>query len=203
MKSSGIAMLIIALALAAMAGPASAFTLSGVNASVGAPGETTTISLFLDEAPDGLSGCNISVSLTDPEIGQIMSVSFPGWATMTDNTTLPSDMVWIKTVDMGPGDNGNIVPGATDIPLGTLTLRGDAAGTTPVVFAIVQMSDDLGTNMFPTVVPCSFTVNGPPTAKFSANQTTGVAPLPVRFSDESTGNPEELVMDLRRRRHFR
>ncbi|MBP1928149.1 PKD repeat protein [Methanolinea mesophila] len=189
MKSINFATFLLVLALAALAGTASAFTLSGENASVGAPGGTATIALFLDEAPAGLSGFNISVSLADPAVGEIMSVSFPSWVTMSDNTTFPADTVWIKSLDTGPGDYGNVAPGATDIPMGTLALRGDAAGTTAVVLSIVQMSDDEGMNMTPAIAPLSFTVNGPPVAQFSANLTAGAAPLTVLFSDASTGNP--------------
>ncbi|MBP1928166.1 PKD repeat protein [Methanolinea mesophila] len=189
MLSRKISGLLIALALFALIGPAAAFALTAEDVHADGIGGTATMNFLLDEAPNGLAGFNITVSLADPDVGEIMSVSYPAWVSQHDNATLPADSAWIKTVDMGSGDYGNIGPGATDIPLGTITLRGDAEGTTGVIVTINQMSDDEGSNMFPTVTPGTFTVIVPPVAEFSANQTSGDAPLIVLFTDESTGDP--------------
>ena len=189
MLSKRITGTLIMLAIATLIIPVSAFTFSAGDATVNGIGSTATVNLVLDEAPTGLAGFNVTVSLADPGVAEIMSVSYPAWVSQYDNSSLPADTVWIKTVDMGAGENGTIAPGAVNIPMGTLTLRGDAAGTTAVTVTINQMSDDLGSNMFPSIVPGSFTVNIPPVAQFDANQTSGNAPLTVLFTDQSTGNP--------------
>jgi PKD repeat protein len=189
MLSKRITGTLIMLAIATLIIPVSAFTFSAGDATVNGIGSTATVNLVLDEAPTGLAGFNVTVSLADPGVAEIMSVSYPAWVSQYDNSSLPADTVWIKTVDMGAGENGTIAPGAVNIPMGTLTLRGDAAGTTAVTVTINQMSDDLGSNMFPSIVPGSFTVNIPPVAQFDANQTSGNAPLTVLFTDQSTGSP--------------
>ena len=103
-------------------------------------GATTTVGIFLNETPNGLSGYNLTVSLSDPDIAEIVSVSFPSWATIYTNSTLPTDLVWIKTVDL----MDQVGIGTTTINLATMTLRGDAQGNTDMIATITKMDDDSG-----------------------------------------------------------
>jgi len=112
-------------------------------------GSTTTVNITLEEAPNGLSGYNITVSLSDPSIAEIMAVQFPSWATMNDNSTLPADSFWMKAVDL----NHQVESGATNIDLGTLTIRGDAKGECEVNVTISRVDDDNGTAISPSVSP--------------------------------------------------
>ena len=103
-------------------------------------GATTTVGIFLNETPNGLSGYNLTVSLSDPDIAEIVSVSFPSWATIYTNSTLPADLVWIKTADL----MDQVGIGTTTINLATMTLRGDAQGNTDMIATITKMDDDSG-----------------------------------------------------------
>jgi len=58
----------------------------GVNLRVG---KIRSVNITVDYLNNGLSGYNITVSLSDPKIAEIVAVEFPGWATMKDNSTLP------------------------------------------------------------------------------------------------------------------
>ena len=89
-------------------------------------GETTTITVLLDAAPTGLSGFNISVALTNSSVGEFTQVSFPSWAMMPRNGSLPADMVYAQAVDLEQLVGVN----ATNVTFCTLTIRGDAVGTT-------------------------------------------------------------------------
>ena len=113
--------------------------------TIDAIGPTTTVSLTLDSAPDGLSGYNLTVSLSDPSIAEILSVSFPTWATMHSNSTLPADSVWLKAADL----ISSVGSGDTNIPLGTLTIRGYADGVCDIVVMVTNMDDDAGNPINP------------------------------------------------------
>jgi len=96
--------------------------------------------LTLNEAQNGLSGYNITVSLSNPSVAEIVSISFPSWATLHTNSTLPADSVWIKAADL----MDQVGVGATNINLATLTIRGDNPGTSDIFATVTKMDDDSG-----------------------------------------------------------
>jgi len=103
-------------------------------------GSTTTVDIVLNEAPDGLSGYNLTVSMSNASVAEIVSVNFPLWATLHTNSTLPEDSVWIKAADL----MDDVKSGATNITLTTLTLRGDNEGTSEIIVTVAKMDDDSG-----------------------------------------------------------
>lgn len=199
-----VAMLIL---LAAMVLPASAAQLSGPAVTATAIGETIDYPIMLDEAPAGLAGYSLTVTLANPSAGEITAVTFPSWATLKNAGTLPADSVKLKAADLSDG----VPAGSTGITLATLSIRADAAGTTPVTVTLTQMDDDSGGVMSPAIADGSFTVPGTttpeptptstieptetttpvipaPAAAFSAVPTSGTAPLDVQFTDASIGD---------------
>lgn len=191
-----VALLVTLVLLAAIILPVSAFQLNGQDVVAPATGEMIEYPVILDEAPHGLAGYSITVSLQDPDVGEITKVTFPTWATLNSNGILPADSVALKAADLMDG----VPAGSTGITLATLTLRADEAGTTPVIITIKQMDDDNGGIMSPAIVAGSFTVEGSviptptttqipaPVADFSADPASGEAPLLVQFTDLSTGD---------------
>jgi PKD repeat protein len=190
--------------LAVLVMPALAFQLNGQDVTAGDIGSTVEYPVILDEAPTGLAGYSITAELADGTIGEITAVSFPAWAGVNQHGTLPADSVLIRAADL----NKNIEAGSTNVLLATLTIRADAAGTTPVEITINQVDDDNYDLVTPAVQTGSFTVPGAvtptptttidptptttqtpaPTADFSADPTSGTAPLSVQFTDLSTGD---------------
>ena len=106
-------------------------------------GSKATVNLTLDKAPNGLSGYNLTVSLSNPEVAEIVSVDFPEWATLHSNSSLPADSVWMKCVDL----NDEIKRGDKNISLARLTLRGDERGKTDLVIMVTKIDDDDGNPM--------------------------------------------------------
>ena len=47
-------------------------------------GDTQTVTLLLDDAPQGLAGYLFSVTLRNPGTARIMDVSYPAWAVLED-----------------------------------------------------------------------------------------------------------------------
>jgi PGF-CTERM protein len=126
-------------------------TVSIENASVG-PGETTTVAVTLSDAPDGLSGYNLTVTLDDSTATLTNASTADQFALA--NTTVSTDAVTLSAVDT---DNA-VGPGATDVGLGEVTLRGETAGTTELAVSVSQMDDDNGTAIAPATAGGTVTV---------------------------------------------
>ncbi|RCV63253.1 PKD repeat-containing protein [Methanophagales archaeon] len=142
-------------------------------------GSTTKINLTLDKAPNGLSGYNLTVSLSKVTVAEIVSVSFPSWATLHDNSTLPAGSIWMKAADL----SDQVKSGATDINLGTLTLRGDNQGTSDIVITVTKMDDDNGYPINPNTISGQIEV-------------TSVIPIPGHTNPPTDPDSDGLYEDL-------
>ena len=129
------------------------------NGTVSNTGESVIVDIVLDEATQGLSGYNISVELLSPDVGEIVGVSFPDWATLTDNSSVPADSVILKGVDSGQ----QITPPSYNVSFGTVTLRGDQEGTSILNITINVMDDFYGGIYRPAIQSGTFTVGTPVT----------------------------------------
>jgi ABC-type Fe3+-hydroxamate transport system substrate-binding protein len=120
-------------------------------------GGNATVPIILAQAPNGISGYNVTVVLSDPSVGEIAAVAFPDWAGMKSASTVPAGMVALQAVDMSM----KVPVGATNVTLATLTVTGRAAGTAAItvrpdpVLGVQDRSGDLYTV---TVSPGSLTV---------------------------------------------
>jgi len=108
----------------------------------------------LSEAADGLAGYNITISLTDGTKAEITAVSFPGWAGVNQQSTVPGDSIWMKGLDL----NKQVETGASEVILATLTIRGDQLGVTALRAEATLMDDDDGTPMDPVAAEESLSV---------------------------------------------
>ena len=131
------------------------------NGSISGPGGETTVTLTLDNAPNGLSEYYLEVSLENSSIAEITGVVFPGWAVgMNRNGTLPATrdlMIWANdttyTVDSG----------ALNVTLVTLTLEGLNPGSTTINISNTNFDDDDGNDILPSVITGTLTVDYIPT----------------------------------------
>jgi len=123
-------------------------------------GSMSAIDLTLDVAPNGLSGYNISISLSDSlsdgSVAEITSVEFPTWVSLHSNSTLPADSLWIKAADL----KDEIKSGAKNITLATITLRGDKQGKCDILVTVTKMDDDNGNPIDPNTVSGKIEVVG-------------------------------------------
>jgi len=171
---------------------ASASVLSIEDGQVSAIGETDTVDIVLDSAPTGLAGYSINLTIENSSVATIDSVSFPAWASITSLTPLPSSSVKLTTFD----GSDAVKDGATNILFATVSIKGLAEGETSVTLAVNLISDDDDLDIFPTLVPGTFTVLLSPVANFTANKTSGTAPLTVQFTDLSTEEPTSWAWDF-------
>ena len=99
-----------------------------------------TYELLLEYLEDGLSGYNITISLSNSSVASIVSVSFPPWAVLYKNSGLPSDTLWIKAVDLNNEINGDVA----NVLLANITVKALNAGTTFINLSITRLDDDNG-----------------------------------------------------------
>jgi hypothetical protein len=112
-------------------------------------GGTTTLNLTLSGISNGICGYNITISLSNPGVPEIVSVEFPAWANLSNSSSLPSDSIWIKALDT----KNETTFGNTNVLLATLTVRGDSQGSTEVIPTVNGLDDDNGSIITPTPIP--------------------------------------------------
>jgi PKD repeat protein len=161
-------------------------TLSIVPASSAVPvGSTTQYQLVLSSAPSGLAGYNLTISLANPAAGTITAVSYPSWGILNTTSPLPEKSLTISAVDLPK----QVQNGSVNVLLATVTVRGDAPGTSGLNIMVKQIDADGGGVITPVVNNGIFASYVPLLANFTATPLTGTRPLTVSFTDLSTGNP--------------
>jgi hypothetical protein len=109
--------------------------------------ETVDLTIMMDSVPTGLSGYDMTISFSDTAIAEITAVQYPGWAMLPETSALPAPSVDIKAVDF----NLAVGPGATNIEIATVTLRGLHSGTADVLITANQIDDDSGDLITPAI----------------------------------------------------
>jgi len=104
-------------------------------------GQTGEAVLTASSLPTGFSGAEVTVSVTNPEVASITGVEFAADLGLTESS-LSNDgsSVTIRVADT----DRNVDAGGRDVPLATLTVRGDSTGTTDLQVAVGQMDDEAG-----------------------------------------------------------
>lgn len=164
----------ILILLCSLAAGVAATTIIAESGTMAAAGETRDFTITADSLPDGLSGYNITMSLTDPSRAEIVGFTRPVWsppiAGFKMNSTVPADSLWIKAADFGDA----VTPGATDVLLATVLVRGDATGTTNLTVSVTFMDPDgNGPPIVPAIQPGIITIGTvPPTTEPTTAPTT-------------------------------
>jgi PKD repeat protein len=145
---------------------ASAENISFVPSTVSlSPGSSQQVQVVMDSVPKGLAGFNITLNISDPVIANITGVSLPSWVnvSLSRNSTLPSNSLWIKTIDLdGAKPNHTVVPGATNVILGNITITGIKAGTVNLSVSKTLITADGGSSITPVVTAGNINVVLPP-----------------------------------------
>jgi hypothetical protein len=166
-------------------------------------GDTQTITLLLDEAPQGLAGYLFNVVVTNPGTTRIMDVSYPSWAGLSSTTGVPGESITMSAVDL----NRQVQAGATGVILGTITVQGGTAGTSIISLGNVQMDADGGGIINPlthqgtiiismTGIPVTWTpaqTTVPATVTTTATSTTGSSSSDNGGSGGGGGNSGDVT----------
>lgn len=177
-----IAAVFILLAVAVSAAPAAKVTIGDVD--IDSSGEQASATLYLDEAPDGLAGYILNLTV-DQDIAKIVKVDYPGWASMKDTKGLESGTdVQLSVVDLGK----NIQTGAKNIELATVTFQGTSAGSTIIHISHDTFDDDLGDIMGRTLYDGALVVGDaePPVMPTVSATTTSNKAVTEQTPDSTT-----------------
>ena len=127
-------------------------TLTAQSATI-AVGELTSIPIILSEAPNGVSGFDIIVSLSKASVGSIIEADFPSMG-LAQYTQISSSEVRLKAVDL----SGVVESGATNIVLANLTIQGVKKGTADIQISVSMLDDDSGYPIVAEIVNGALTV---------------------------------------------
>jgi hypothetical protein len=105
-------------------------------------GESSNVTLYLDQAKDGLSGYKMTIGFSTSGIAKINSVSFPEWTNTSYNVvgTLPGQTVTLSAADLYE----KVQPGSGKVPLCSLDISGITFGTTSLTVGVIEMTNDYG-----------------------------------------------------------
>jgi len=116
-------------------------------------GENIEVNIMLSTAPNGLSGYNISISVSNSSIARIFKLKPPEWAALQVNGSISEGTVWIRVVDLYE----KVQPGSGNIILASIVLEGLSEGVAEIIVRANAMDDDYGD---PILVPeASFTIS--------------------------------------------
>lgn len=159
-------------------------------------GEVVHYSIFVEEAPERISGYRMKISLDNPAVGTITDVTFPDWAALRSNSSLPADSVMCDAVDLGSKT------GTEHVLLLNISVRADQIGYSRISITVDQIDPHDPGRYDPLTRPAILNVGDvpPPPPKpltdLTVNLTEGPAPLAVQFTDESTGDPTSWLWNF-------
>lgn len=108
---------------------------------------TTTVNVVLTEAPNGLSGYYLDVTVGDTDIARITAASYPDRFGLTTDPALDADgrTVTLEAADM----EGTVAPGATNVTLATVEVASSATGEIELTVEPRQFDTDDGDRLRP------------------------------------------------------
>jgi len=122
-------------------------------------GQTGEATLTASSLPAGFSGGELTVSMTDPDVATITGVEFAeGLGLSESSINADGSAVTMRVADT----DRNIQGGGRNVPLATLTLRGDSTGTTDLQVAVGSLDDESG-DAVDAEARSGVLVTGPPT----------------------------------------
>ena len=154
---------------------ATAFSISGGEACVPV-GSTTDLTIALSDVPEGLSGLNITFTISDPEAASVTNITYPNWAAMHTNSSVPSHQFWLKMVDLQQVVN----TGDLNVPVCRVTVLSRKSGSSVMTITPVKVEDDIGGRYTLTAVKKTLCTR---------DSTGGSEPLVYQIS--GTPNPTE------------
>jgi hypothetical protein len=147
---------LVLIALCLLCSTAAAAEISAGSVSLDGVGQTATVPITLDQAANGIAGYTLDVSVANPSVAEIVGVDYPAWASLSQSTSLPAGEVRLKAVDI----NREVEAGATNIPIATVTVKSQSAGSTTLQVIPVRLSDDSGGGISAPSAESALTVAG-------------------------------------------
>jgi len=154
-------------------------------------GNTASVQIMADHFQFGLAGYTLTISSTDTSALSIGGVTFPGWASLSEETRFSDGSVRIKAVDL----NKVIGPGSRQVSLAGLTVSGLQNGKANIIISVQVLDDDVGGSYNPRTTTGLMTVGiGPvptdcPTCPTPAQTWTPMPTVPTVTRTQVTQAP--------------
>ncbi len=116
-------------------------------------GQTAALPVVLSDAPNGLAGMDIVVTMSNPSVASIVAGELPAFGLTSVEIISPSE-VRFRAVDVA----GIVEAGAFDAALATLTVQADKNGSTDVLINILRLDDEGGSPIGPAVLTGAISV---------------------------------------------
>lgn len=168
----GLAVLVVTSVSVAAAGTAAGPTLSASSATTTVD-EETTVNVTVSEVPDGLSGFNVTLQVADPDVGSVVDASINDEMGLEEVAIVDDGAgVRLKAVDI----DDVVQSGDGPVTLATVTLRGDATGSSALTIDVDQVDDDDGNRIGPALGDASLIVeDGSSDPSTTTEQPTGTS----------------------------
>jgi MYXO-CTERM domain-containing protein len=123
-----------------------------------APDGTTTVGVVLTDAPDGLAGYYLELTVGNPSVARIDAASYPDQYGLTSEPVIGDDgaTAVLEAADV----EGAVEPGATDVTLATVTVAGAAPGEVELTVTPQQFDADDGSAFTPATAAGTIAVSG-------------------------------------------
>jgi len=131
-------MVMLAACVCMFAIPGMATTVTVGPATIPAAGASVDVTVVADSFPEGLSGYIMTASVADQSVAEITGFTFPAWASIKSNSPVPAGEVFLRASDLSL----KVSPGAANVTLVTLTIRGKTNGATVLNLRVKQMDPD-------------------------------------------------------------
>ncbi len=110
--------------------------------------QTISLGLVLTNAPEGLSGFDVTVKVMDQEIAELLAAEFPHFElTLQTREPAQSQGLRLRAVDLRDA----VPPGSSAVTLATLQLKGKKAGSTMILLTLNAIDDDRGLPLTPGI----------------------------------------------------
>ncbi|WFN33794.1 hypothetical protein L1S32_08055 [Methanogenium sp. S4BF] len=106
-------------------------------------GAEEVVNVTSDAVTQGLSVCNLTLSIENASVAEWVGVEFPSWVTPFENITFPNSSVNLQVT----GDSQMVNESVDTTLLASMHVRGITPGVSPIIVTIHQMDDENGTVM--------------------------------------------------------
>ncbi|WP_226022725.1 cellulase family glycosylhydrolase [Halomicrobium salinisoli] len=124
------------------------------------PGHERTASVLLSEAPGGVSGFDLTVSVSDTSVATIESAAVGGDMSSIGSEPAPSDDGSTAVIS-GADLSESVSEGATEVELATVTLAGQSDGETDVGVDVSNLDGNAGDEISVSTRSATLTVVSP------------------------------------------
>lgn len=179
MKSAWViaAVMIVVLAVPSCTGAAG---LVAPDMVFSASGQELASNITLDQAPGGISGYDITISLEPSGIAQITRVEFPEWAVLSQVSSLPSETVRIIAANL----QETAIPTSGSVELARIYAVSSAEGTVTTKIVDARVDDFTGNSIITvtptgTVPTVTVTEGGLGSVSYTGPEITGGTTIPT------------------------